>query len=219
MSQSGQFATFKTLSGKDESFSFNIVVKKEGFEQKTTLTARVLAKKVLKIGDNAFGGFIFYIDSTGKHGLVCATTDQHTGAGAIWDASSNAQWNIDPKLINPTPTNSTGTAIGTGVVNTNKIIAVLGSNGVAASLCVNYRGGGYADWFLPSKDELKELYKSKDVVGGLTFGSFYWSSTEVMVSGYNYSCVWIQMYSNNQVFVDYDQKYDNGGLVRAVRAF
>ncbi len=35
------------------------------------------------IGDFKYGGVIFYIDETEKSGLVCAVTDQSTGAGGV----------------------------------------------------------------------------------------------------------------------------------------
>ena len=46
----------------------------------------------------------------------------------------------------------------------------------------NYQGGGKADWYLPSKDELNQLYVQSNIVGGLAVGSLglgYWSSSEV----------------------------------------
>ncbi len=161
----------------------------------------------LAIGQSYAGGIIFYLDATGQHGLVCATTDQSTGA--VWDASSNAT----SSNYYPTQTFTTDTAIGTGAANTSQIINVLGRNGVAASLCRNYRGGGYHDWSLPSEDELNELYKNSAVVGGLA-SDYYWSSSEYVGS---YATVaWSQYFSNGtqSTNLKYATYY-----VRAVRAF
>ena len=52
-----------------------------------------------------------------------------------------------------------------------------------------YAGGGYTDWFLPSKDELNLMYTNKATInttatanGGSSFSSsWYWSSTESIV--------------------------------------
>ena len=68
--------------------------------------------------------------------------------------------------------------MGAGKDNTAKIITAYGNTGnYAALLCANYRGGGYSDWFLPSKEELIKLAAQQKVVGNFTGGN-YWSSTE-----------------------------------------
>ena len=60
----------------------------------------------------------------------------------------------------------------------------------AKTLCLNYSGGGFADWRLPSKDELfRVACKAHHVAGGVVNGlhessdsnnllNYYWSSTE-----------------------------------------
>jgi hypothetical protein len=40
-----------------------------------------------------------------------------------------------------------------------------------------YRGGGYSDWFLPSKDELNQLFINGIFIGGFK-ADYYWSSSE-----------------------------------------
>ena len=52
-----------------------------------------------------------------------------------------------------------------------------GTAGIAARVADDYSLNGYDDWFLPSKDELDELYLNRLVVGG--FAGAYWSSSEV----------------------------------------
>jgi len=116
----------------------------------------------LAIGDSYQGGIIFYLDGLGG-GLIAAPSDQSTGA----------QWGCYRTSI----TGADGTAIGTGNQNTIDIEAGCTETGTAADICANLTLGGYSDWFLPSKDELNQMYLNKAVIGGFT-NNWYWSSTE-----------------------------------------
>jgi len=134
------------------------------------------------------------------HGLIAASADQ--SEGIVWALPA----------YQSTAVGGTGTAIGTGLANTNKIIAQNGSGiTYAAGLARAYTGGGYSDWYLPSRGELNELYLNRAAIGG--FGSFlYWSSSEATaISAYE------------RWFTDGSQgdsaKSVNYGAVRAVRAF
>jgi hypothetical protein len=97
------------------------------------------------IGENFAGGYIFYIDSTGEHGMVCATAD----------LPYETDWGCPGTLVT-----GTDTAFGTGFTNTAAIIANCTDTGAAALKCSLYHGGGYSDWFLPSYCELNAMYNS-----------------------------------------------------------
>jgi len=128
---------------------------------------------IFSVGDSYQGGIVAYIFQSGdngyisgeKHGLIAAQTDQ--SAGIRWWNGSN------------TTTGATGTAIGTGLANTNTIITNQGATATsyAAGLARAYTDGVYHDWYLPSKDELYQLYLNRVAIGNFDTWN-YWSSTE-----------------------------------------
>ena len=146
------------------------------------------------IGDTYQGGIVFWLDGNGG-GLIAAPTDQPSFAE--WGCYGNT-------------TGADGTAIGTGNQNTIDIEAGCTTAGIAADICANLTLGGYSDWFLPSKDELNEMYLNKAAIGGF-FNNLYWSSTEF--DSYN---AWSQDFFNGYQF-NYSKYFDFN--VRAVRAF
>ena len=159
----------------------------------------------LAIGDYHQGGVVFYLDGNGG-GLICAIEDQGT-----------TNWGCYGTYIG-----TTGTAIGTGTQNTMDILneGCVQPGTSAAEMCDNYTGGGYTDWFLPSKDELYEMWQNKAAIdataianGGSSFVSAsYWSSSE---SSGNYA--WdMPMYNG---IPDNDYKNSFANQVRAIRAF
>ena len=115
------------------------------------------------IGDNMNGGYIFYIDETGEHGLVCATSDQSTTA--VWGDC--------------TPAGATEKTVGSGSQNTNDIVKGCPAPETAAKLCYNLELNGYNDWFLPSVNELYLMYTNLFQKGLGNFQrTYYWSSTQ-----------------------------------------
>jgi hypothetical protein len=151
------------------------------------------------------GGKIFYISSGGftmtNNGQTChyleAAPADITGTFA-W-ASAGYTGTLFPGDF--------GTAIGTGRKNTTLILAE-NTAAPAAYACKNY--GAPNDWFLPSKDELNELYQQKNTVGGFTT-TWYWSSSQI-----NNNYAWNQVFNNGNQTNDVK---NNTVYVRAIRAF
>jgi hypothetical protein len=167
-----------------------------------------ITDQTLTIGQTYQGGIVAYIlgeldpgyDANVQHGLIAATSYQ--SSGITWSNGGTY-----------TTTGATGTAIGTGLANTNAIIASQGptATSYAAALARAYKGGGYTDWYLPSNDELAKLYAMKLLgFGGFT-NNDYWSSTEI-----NSSSAWGRWFGNGSAQYD-DKNYS--AYVRAIRAF
>jgi len=107
------------------------------------------------VGSSYGGGVVYYIlrsgdlgyDANIQHGLIAATSDQ--SSAVVW-AKTN------------TNIGATAENIGTGLSNTNLIIANQGNTGTyGAKIARDYTGGGYTDWFLPNAQELHQLYAVK----------------------------------------------------------
>jgi hypothetical protein len=130
--------------------------------------------KTYAIGDTGPSGvgIVFYITDGGLHGLEAAPENWNpNGSGdpkPAWITGGNTQ---------TTPNYHTLSAIGTGFANSNFIISQSEHTNSAANVCREYTGSGKTDWFLPSTDELRELYLQKAAVGDFETG-YYWASTE-----------------------------------------
>ncbi len=158
---------------------------------------------VYAIGDTGPSGvgIVFYITDGGLHGLEAAPSDQSTSQA--WIVGGTTQTTLN---------GNTSTDIGTGSANTGFIIAQPDHTGSAAQICrEDYTGGGETDWFLPSKDELNQLYLQKETVGGF-FIDAYWSSSEASAT-----TAWSQLFGGG---AQSDLSLKNYTYwVRAVRAF
>lgn len=127
-----------------------------------------------EIGQNvaALGGIIFYLDPTGCHGLVCASTDQ--SSGIFWDAFVNSEFE-----------GAVSSCVGCGDGNTTTIYISQGSLSCAAQLCYDLVLNNKSDWYLPSKYELYLMYQNIGQGNSLGLGNIggflntsYWSSSE-----------------------------------------
>ena len=121
------------------------------------------------IGDTYQGGIIFWLDGNGG-GLISAINEIQYQR-EIWGCYT---WNGP---------GADGIAIGTGRQNTIDILAGCLSAS-AAIKCDRYtitsNGITYDDWFLPSINELKEMYIKlhNQGLGNFNNAEFYWSSTK-----------------------------------------
>ena len=158
----------------------------------------------MSVGDSYQGGIIAYIFQSGDPGYVAGQT--HGLIAAVADQGREKWFEGTYTLIG-----ASGEALGTGSANTTKIITNQGNTGTyAAKICRDYAGGGYLDWYLPSRLELYKLYQNKVAIGGFA-GNLYWTSTE-----FEYNFILFRSFND-----DFEEGYNvNGWLyIRPVRSF
>lgn len=166
----------------------------------------------LSIGDYYQGGIVFYIDDTGRHGLIASFNDL-----------GETTFNKSGLAIS----GATGDGVGAGRENTRKIIALNGNGGrnYAAKMAGDHVSPypifdwstwqiawvNADDWYLPSKYELNLLYEQRDHIGDYKSLHFYWSSTET-----NSHYGWVHNFLRN---IQKIQFKDYSSQVRAIRTF
>jgi len=175
-----------------------------------------------KVGQKYGGGVVFYVDSTGLHGLIASTKDVATPFIDPWNKTSWSgvyRWSTGQE---ETVNNSdyafqvlldTSSELGQGAVNTQKILEKYPASSypyTAAAAARSYRGGGFRDWFLPSQDELNLLYVNRTLVGSFA-ADYYWSSSEKSAEA-----AWSQYFSDGYLGGGTKSYYSR---VRPVRAF
>ena len=134
------------------------------------------------VGDTGpAGGIVFYVSNT----AINAADGISTGGRYLEAAPSTfskTTYNWCEGITNPytTTIGASGTAIGTGAMNT-RLISTTCSGG-AGFVAANLTFGGRSDWFLPSQAEQAEMYTQRNILG---FGTgepaaayLYWGSSE-----------------------------------------
>ena len=200
--------TAKIAAGAVTAEKINTAVTLDDIPDVTITTAVTYA-----IGDTGPGGGKIFItpstagNSTGKYFEVAPSSAQ---VARTWATNVNSNQTT-------VVSGADGTAIGTGAQNTIDIVAQAGNVAAtsAAAYASDYTNGGFSDWFLPSKNELNELYTQIAVLSSPQ--NNYWSSTE-----YGGSTAWSQDFFGGGQYAD-EKVYGNGGPVtihvRPVRSF
>ncbi len=153
-----------------------------------------------QVGDYAEGGIIFQINEDGT-GLVSALEDLGSFA---WGCNGTSISGADEQ------------SIGTGYQNTLDVVAGCNDSNTAAFVSLNAKIEGYTDWYLPSKDELVEMYNTignggpEGNIGGFS-NYYYWSSSE-----YNNNNAWFVNFNNGNTSFNYKILAIR---VRVIRAF
>jgi len=211
---SGEITVTGLTNGEDYTFTVT-AINENGTSAPSSASNPVTPN--IAVGDLLQGGVVYYIaptptdlDGDGKVdiGLICAVEDQ--SAAIDWILGGDTQ---------STANGNTLTAIGNGQTNTTAMMNQAGYTGGAAQVAEDYsvtdNGVTYTDWFLPSLEELNEMYSQKNSIeaaAGVTpFGTHYWSSSEHNSS----RAKSVDMSSGNDSNTNKSSRY----RVRAIRTF
>ena len=168
------------------------------------------------IGDTGpGGGVVFYVAPSNftEGSTLCSLGCKYLEAAPIsgsngWSDFSSTLWGGSNTSVS-----GTGTAIGTGYANTAAIVAGSSTAGKAATASTAYRGpNAKSDWFLPSKDELTQMWNQRSAIGIATGGNWYWSSSQSVSC-----CAYVLKFDANATANDFNKT--DSAYVRPIRAF
>jgi hypothetical protein len=129
------------------------------FTADATLSAQWTVSPGCVIGASGPGGGTIFYNDTARG--MC-----YEYAPDGWNVSTPSAdpavvWALSSSACYAAIASAQGTAVGTGLANTNAITALCptAADAPAAWAARNYSGAGLSDWFLPSLDELNQLCK------------------------------------------------------------
>ncbi|MEN9746037.1 MAG: hypothetical protein RL729_509 [Actinomycetota bacterium] len=151
-------------------------------------SAQISFSLVYQVGDTGpGGGKIFMTPSSGSN----TTNFYFESALSGWNGDSTdtlASWcSLTNQYLGSSGVAPQLTSIGSGSSNTNAMVAAGKCTSGAATIARAYSGGGLSDWYLPSLDELQQMYAQRATIGGFNLmteagtartTTTYWSSSE-----------------------------------------
>ena len=170
-------ATVTPESGVGQDFSSPVIYTakaEDGTSKVYTVTVTGATYSLRDVGPAS--GLIFYAKSSYSNGWK------------YLEAAPNDQASEKPWFTSYWYAGVTSGDVGAGQTNTSIIVASPTAAGSAAKSCSDLVLNGYGDWFLPSRDELSNMYTELQLhgVGNFTAPSlWYWSSSE-----YNQMFAW-----------------------------
>ena len=144
------------------------------------------------IGELYGGGIVVDVWKEGDdEKILIASLEDLKNTNGFFDTNGSieSQW-IYGGSMNTTLIGSSAQSLYDGKSNTNSIINnsnISGASGSAAQVCIDYRGGGYDDWYLPAYYEINNLYNQAGAVNkvldveSINANTRYWTSTEASI--------------------------------------
>lgn len=202
-------------------YGVNTIVIERG-NRKSNLGAIIVATNV---GDVIGGGIVFWVDTNKAHGYIASKTNVGT-----------ATEQFGPEVD---PSNAAGTSqtMGSGKSNSQKVAAKMAqlrsindwpewrTVKIAAELCEEFsiteNNLTYTDWFLPSREELIELFKAKNVLASKGYpipANNYWSSSEADGNS-GWAAYYVNFYEDTKIVSEFVSKSGWKIGVRPVRSY
>lgn len=153
------------INTKDEmtgEHSLHAILTTNTANEKTDVKTFVLKAK---LGTEYQGGVVINVSDDGFHGIIAAKQDVPGGRDGQF------QWGFRNKGYGAYSKTD-------GFENTQKFIKQ-SDEYFAAIACLNYREGGYDDWYLPSVEEFKYLKDFEDELITPRLDNMYWTSTQI----------------------------------------
>lgn len=110
------------------------------------------------------GGLVVYVDEDGMHGKIAALKDVEGGIDGKFKWAANGDYGAYDAYD--------------GFTNTQKFATVIDYDSYAACACLNYKEGGYSDWYLPASEEINYMDKYKKILIPSRSNNLYWTSTQ-----------------------------------------
>lgn len=167
------------------------------------------------VGDRLGGGIVYWVDNAKAHGLICNMT-------WIGNSEGKDKWGPEVGMNNAMGTSQ---EIGTGKQNTKNIVTKMAALmaeynwqewigvKIAAEICDEYSvvvdGFTYNDWFLPSRQELIELFKVKSMLinkGVVIKSNNYWTSSEGEGDRVGWAAYYVNFYESTNIISNSESK-------------
>ena len=158
-----------------------------------------------RVGQFYQGGIIVYVDSTGIGGLIAAPAD----VGGLIEFEDVGNGNA---LLAYGPSFTDGQANCAAFLAAPEAVEYF-----AVQAADGYSNGGFSDWYLPSLFELEFILQNNYVLAmhgaAMSWGGWYWSSTDFNTVGFN------AYQGNGSTQSTQQQSQGTTARVRPVRAF
>ncbi|MBX2920546.1 MAG: hypothetical protein KF746_00040 [Chitinophagaceae bacterium] len=175
-------------------------------------------------GDELGGGIVYYTESNKVHGFIVSKTNTGTPEEQFGPA------------VALSGAAGTGKSLGSGKVNTAKLIDKMNAfrqnnsswntKKSAAEMCnelsITAGDDTYTDWFLPSQEELIEIFKVKNMLWDKGAGmpaNNYWSSSEGDGDAAGWSAFYVNFYEPENIVSGNSDKEGWKIGIRAIRSF